>query len=283
MDAAPKPPVPELDAGRIERARAALAGVGHLVFEPDRQFAASAAGRWPWLPGLVREADDFHRRAARWAVLGGTAECPVPPAAGVIFGAAGYPARDASGAYGYHAQAQAAAPGTLFAYAAADATATAYNRALLAARDPGRTSAVTAWTRDPAGLLRMPEAVALTGRGPVQFQLQLCVHWWPAEFARWAVGEYARLLPRGSTLALSAFAPGGGAGGGDFAAAMSRAGGEVRLHGEDEIARWVTAARLRLVPPGVTDVRGREKGWAAEEFARRRGAARIVGAVALKP
>jgi hypothetical protein len=40
---------------------------------------------------------------------------------------------------------------------------------------------------------------------------------------------------------------------------------------------------MKLTPPGVTDVRGRDLGWAAAAFARQRPAARVIEAVAMVP
>jgi hypothetical protein len=114
-------------------------------------------------------------------------------------------------------------------------------------------------------------------------QLQLCAQWWPAEFAAWAVAEYARLLPSGSTLALSLAVPGGGSDAGALAAANGSTAGTVHVHTEDDVARWIAAAGLELTPVGVMDVRGRELGWAAAEFGRQRPVARMIEAVAMVP
>jgi hypothetical protein len=54
-----------------------------------------------------------------------------------------------------------------------------------------RVSAYHTLARDPAGLLGAPEAQAVTKRGPVMLQLQLCAQWWPGKFAAWAVIEIA--------------------------------------------------------------------------------------------
>jgi hypothetical protein len=188
--------MPTVDAGRISRLRDVLAG-GHLALEPDRRLAASILERWPATASLVRAANEFHRRAAQWAVTGGTSDFPIPPAAGVIFAASGYPLPG-----GFHATAAAARPDALFAYAEVDQPAISFSRALLAARDPERVSVYAASARNPDGLLAAAQARAILGRGPVMVQLQLCAQWWPAEFAAWAVAEYARLLPSGRVMAL---------------------------------------------------------------------------------
>ena len=81
-------------------------------------------------------------------------------------------------------------------------------------------------------------------------QLQLCAQWWPGDFAAWAVAEYGRLLPSGSTLALSLAVPGGGSDAGALSAAIGSTAGTVHVHTEDEVARWVAAAGLELTPEG---------------------------------
>lgn len=271
------PPVPVLDTGRIARVRDVLAG-GHLALEPDRRLAADILRRWSWTRTLVTGANGFHRRAATLAVTGGTPGFPVPPAAGVIFAASGYPVGG-----GFHQAAALVRPDALFAYAEADPTAIALSRALLAAPDPGHVSAYLAAAHDPAGLLGAPAARAVLERGPVMVQLQLCAQWWPPKFAAWAVTQYGRLLPSGSTVALSLGIAGGGSGAAGLGADIGRAGGRVYPHDEDDVAAWVKEAGLELAPPGITDVRGRELEWAAAEFGRQRPVARVIEAVAMVP
>jgi hypothetical protein len=219
-----------VDAGGISRLRDVLAG-GYLALEPDRQLAASLLERWPATVSLVKVANEFHRRAARWAVNGGTPGFPVPPASGVIFAASGYPL-----AGGFHAAAAADRPDALFAYAEADLKAVVFARGLLATRDPLHVSANQALARDPAGLLGPPEAQAVTERGPVMLQLQLCAQWWPGDFAAWAVAEYARLLPSGSSLAVSLGIPGGADGSAEFMTDIGRVGGTICPHTEAEVS-----------------------------------------------
>ncbi|HEX3962404.1 MAG TPA: SAM-dependent methyltransferase [Trebonia sp.] len=272
MDAATVPAVPVLDAGGIARLRDVLAG-GYLADEADRKLAGSLLARWPGTAALVTDANEFHRRAATWAVAEG--------AAGVVFAAAGYPLEG-----GFHEAAAAQQPKALFAYAEAAQIPSMYNQALLGARDPLRVCARLGSARDPAGLLSMPAVQAILDRGPVMVQLQLCCHWWPGEFCEWALGEYRRLLRKrapGSTLALSVVIPGAADGAGEFMASMSRAGGTVYSHTESDVAGWIAAAGLGLAPPDVMDVRGRGLDWAAAEFSRQRTVARAIEAIAVVP
>lgn len=272
----PVPLPPSVDAGRIGRLRDVLAA-GYLALEADRTLAAQVLEGRPWLRDMVTGANEFHRRAAEWAVRGGTPEFPVRPAAGVIFAACGYPLPG-----GFHAAAAAAAPDALFAYADIDAAAITYNLALLAAPDPEHVSVFAGSARDPAGLLSAGHAIAMLERGPVMVQLQLCAHWWPPAFCAWAVCEYGRLLPRGSTLALSLGVAGGAPGAAEFSADLERAGGRIYGHTEAEVAGWLKAAGLELAPSGISDVRGRG-GWAAGEFGAQQPVARVIEAVAVVP
>lgn len=282
MDSA-VPPEPVLDTRRIVGLRDVLAG-GGLSLRADRELAREILDRWPRTAALVRAANESHRRAAAWAVAGGTPDFPVPPAAGVIFAAVGYPVPDGprGSSYGLHAAAQAARPDALFAYADPDPEAHAFNEALLAYPD-SHVSACAASARDPAGLLGAPEAQAILERGPVMVQLQLCAHWWPPEFAAWAVAEYGRLLPPGSTVALSLIIPGSADDSADFLDTLGQAGSRAYPHAGGDIVEWIDAAGLKLSPAGITDVRARELGWAAAEFRQRRTVARAVEAVAAVP
>jgi hypothetical protein len=266
-----------VDPGRIARLRDVLAG-GHLALEADRLAAGKILQRWPATAELVKGANEFHRRAAAWAVSGGTPDSPVPRAAGVIFAACGYPLPG-----GFHAAARAARPDALYCYASGDPATVSFCRSLLAAPDPLRVSAYLASARDPAAVLGAPAARVVLDRGPVMVQLQFCCQRWPSAFCAWAVAEYARLLPSGSSLALSLGIAGGGSGADGLAAAIGGAVGTVHVHTEDEVAGWVAASGLELTPAGVTDVRGRELGWAAAEFGRQRPVARVIEAVAMVP
>jgi hypothetical protein len=61
----PVPGTPSVDAGGIGHLRDVLAGGYLAILE-----------RWPRTALLVRSANEFHRRAARWAVTGGWPDFP---------------------------------------------------------------------------------------------------------------------------------------------------------------------------------------------------------------
>jgi hypothetical protein len=275
------PPVPVLDAGRIARLRDVLAG-GYLAHDDDERAAAALLALWPGIDLLVQAGNDFHRRAARWAVSGGTPGFPVPEAAGVIFGGCGYPVGG-----GFHQAAAAARPEAMFTYASADPAAVNYCRVLLARPEPLRVSAYQASPADPAALLGSFAARAVLDRGPVMVQLQFCCQRWPGEFCAWALGEYARRLPPGSTVALTMGIPGGTASAARITQDLGAAAGSPFYpHAEADAETWAKEAGMELAPPGVTDVlppgvtdiRARGAG-----LSRRPPAARVIAAVALVP
>jgi hypothetical protein len=284
---------PELDAGRIQRLRAAFSSTGGtLSLEADRVHAESMMERWKNFRRQADDSVDFHRRAALWAVTGGTPDFPVPEAAGVIYANAGYPGSEGPDPVtgeprfaGFHGPALAARPGTRHAYSEADPDAARYNGGLLAARAPLRVSAFKADAAEPGAVLGHPFAMAVLDRGPVMVQLQLCAHWWPGSLAAAVLGEYAEQLRKrcpGSTLALSVGSPGSGADAGEILAALREGtGATAYAHTEDDIATWLDDAGLQVTPAGVTDVRSREHRWAAQEFARLRTVPRVIEAVAL--
>lgn len=265
MDAIPA--VPEIDAGCIARVRDVLAG-GHHGLEEDRRIAGQILARWPGADMLVRDANASHRRAACWAVTGGTHGFPLPPAAGVIFAACGYPVPG-----GFHAgpgAAQDAAPGALYCYSDASAAVAAYNYAELAVPDLGHVSVCRASAREPSAVLGCPQAEAMLGRGPVSVQVQLAAQWWDGEFCEWAVAEYARLLRQagraGSTLVLTLGIPGGAGEAEEFMADLGVVG-TLHAHTEADVAGWCEKAGTVVTPDGVIDVRSRGLRWAADRLA----------------
>jgi hypothetical protein len=275
MDAAAPPPVPAVDPARTSLLRDVLAG-GHIAqAERDRGLAKAILRLVPVSGDQMAAANDFHRRAARWAVAGGTPDNPCQPAGGVIFASSGYPLPG-----GFHAEAASVAPRALFAYVEADPAAVAYNRALLAKREPLRVSAYQAAAYEPGRVLGAPAAQVILDRGPVMVQLQMCCHWWSSELCTWVLGEYKGRLPSGSSVALSVGVAGNAAGYAELAAEVTRIGVAPQGHRVEDVAGWFAAAGLPLITE-ITDVRGR--GWAAAEIGQQEVVTRVVQAVALVP
>jgi hypothetical protein len=255
-------------AERITRLHLALAGGERARFADSREIrlALWLESRWPGTGAQFAAAFNFHALAARWAVTDGGA-------AGVVFGAAGFP-----GAVPMHRAALEAAPGARFVYADTSGPAAYLNGELLA--EPGVT-AVRATVRDPSRLMSLPEVTALGV--PVQMQVQLCAHFWDDAMCRDLTGQYAALLPAGSTLALSLWSPDGTPDGEAFldmlaAAAAAPAYG----HSPAAVAGWLRKAGLDLLGAGVADVRAYGRGWAEDAGLAVRSPGRVVKAVARK-
>lgn len=252
-------------AERIARLHLALAGGDSARFADRSEIRAAAAieSRWPGTGEQFAAAYAFGARAARRAVTD-------DGAAGVIFGAAGFPP-----GFAMHAGALEAAPGARVVYASVSGEAAYLNGTLLGGP---RVAAVRASVRYPAELMGLPEVRALGG--PVQLQIQLCAHFWPAAMCRDVTARFAELLPPGSTLALSLWCPDPTAAGGELMAALSAAAGyPAYAHSPDDVAGWLGG--LDLLRPGVCGVRARRRGWGLRAGARAPG--RAFGAVARVP
>jgi hypothetical protein len=236
-----------VDTARIGRLNRALMGGRHALWadQGELETAAGLERRWPGLGRLFTSAHDFHAAAAARAVREDGARA-------VGFGASGFPAGTA-----LHAAAAAASPAARFVYFDADPGAVLVSAGLLAG--PG-VAAVPARLDDPGQI-----TAALTARaegGPVSLQAQLTTHLGGEEVCRHLIGEYARLLPPGSTLVLSVLLPSRSQAGGELAQALSRAyGTRVYRHGEEDLAAWLTGAGLGLHWEGVTDVRQFGRLW----------------------
>jgi len=258
--------VDDAGAERIARLHLALAGGAAARFANRAEIGAAARieARYPGTGAQFAAAYAFHSRAARRAVDGGGA-------AGVVFGAAGFP-----GAAPLHREAAQAAPGARFLYADPSPSAVYLNGELLAG--PG-VRAARASVRDPEGLMGLPEVRAVGS--PLQLHLQLCAHFWPEDMCRDIVGRYAGLLPPGSTLALSLWSPDGTRAGREFLAELaSEAGHPAYGHSCAAVGRWLRGAGMRLLGPGVADVRAHGRPWAPWAALGIRSPGRAAGAVA---
>ena len=261
--------VDDAGAERIARLHLALAGGSAARFADTAEIEAAARieARFPGTGAQFAAAYPFHARAARRAVTD-------DGAAGVVFGAAGFP-----GAAPRHREAAEAAPGARFVYADPSGQAAYLNGRLLAG--PG-VSAVRASVRGPARLMGLPEVRALGS--PVQVHLQLCAHYWTQEECLGLAAAYAGLLAPRSTLALSLWTPDGTAAGQEFLAVLAAAAGHP-AHGHScaDAAGWLEAAGLELLAPGVADVRTYRRGWEGAAARAPRCPGLVAGAVARVP
>jgi len=219
-----------------------------------------------WYPGIAEQArmiDDFHARAAAWAVTAGGA-------AGVIFGAAGFPPPGGMP----HAEAARANPAAAFAYADANPAVTALLRREL--EHDKRAAAYTASIRDPAKLLGAPEAQAIGM--PVSVHLCMAAHFWPGPFSARLLAQYAELLDPGSSVVLTLGVQGPDEERGrELARLLTSVTGPIYRHTVQDVADWIAGAGMVLAAPGVTDIRG------SASLVVLRPAARIVKAVTVVP
>lgn len=268
----------------IARLHNAWAG-GRWADAADRELVAELERQAPGTARLVRATRKFHRRAALWAVTDGGA-------AGVVFVPAGLEADPEP-----HEDALRASPSARFVYADPDEAVTLINETFIVSTDP-RIAVCTASSRDPAGLLGdpenevpgVPEVRAIMGVArdrPISVQMQMAVQFWPADIAASHIAAYGRLLPRRSSLVLSAGIA--GAAPGEWLE-KAGAGGRLYGHSPEDVAGWLEDAGLVMTGP-VRDVRawrpdgrnGRDLAGRAERAFCRREGARIVAAVAVKP
>lgn len=259
--------LPGLDVARIARLHCAIAG-GAQAGARDRELAAWLAACAPAMPAQFREAAAFHGRRAMRAV---TEE----GAAGVLFASAGVPCGSP-----HHLPALGASPSARFAYAASDPEARLTARALLAG-DRVRVTGESA--RDPEALMGS-EAAGWLG-SPLQVQVPLAAHFWPADAARRVTAGIGERLPPGSSLVLSLWSPLPGAEGERFLGMLSAAAGAQACgHSPQDVAGWLKAAGLEPHPHGVTDVRAWPgRAWAEEAGLSRSSPGRVIGAVGLRP
>jgi len=256
---------PELDALAIARLYDVMRG-GYHGRAADKELAARIEDQFPGTAQTILDADAFHRRAAVLAVTAGGAD-------GVLFGASGFPLR---GEPQLHQDAARADPAARFGYASGSDVIRALTAREL--KDDERAAAFYASARDPAGLLGSPEAAAVGS--PVSVHLPLVLHFWPADFAAWAVSEYGRLLRErgpGSSLVLSLRLDGGN---GQYARLLADAGIRVHGHTAADVAGWIAAAGMTPDPRGVTDVRAWGRPWGT---LREPPAGVMAGAVAVVP
>jgi hypothetical protein len=253
-------------AGRIARIYCALEG-GIYADEAERQIAAEMERRFPGRMRLMKATRRFHARAALWAVTEGGAK-------GVVFVSAGYPGHPVNPEP--HEDALAAVPSARFAYVSGCPDITRYCAAVLGGP---QVAAVTGSALDPERVMALPE---ITGIGvPLSVQVQLAAQFWPGPMAADMAVRWARLLPSGSSLVLSLAIPGPATSSPPWPY-VSTVMGPLYAHAEDDVAGWLEDAGLRVVPPGITDVRAWPQGeeWAGHG---RRAAGTIMAAVAVKP
>lgn len=240
-------PVPQVppSALRVAKVRDAFTG-GHYADREERIAAGEILARFPAIADAVRAARRCHADAALRAV---TRE----GARGVVFGACGFPCEPCP-----HAAALEAVPSARFAYCSVEPRVTYYSGGELGGPN---VAACRGSLRRPAELLALPEIAAIGG--PLQVQAQLSAHYWPDRQGPELMAEYARLLPPGSTILLTAGIADATDAGRAFLAMLSAASGlQAQARTAREVVSWLKDAGFRVRWADVTDVRTYGRKWA---------------------
>jgi hypothetical protein len=247
---------------------------GRRHLQADEDTAAALEGAFPGTGARMLEERAFTARAVTWAADRGIRQF-------IIAGAG----RPASAGQNPHETAQALRPGAVTVYASADPYTVVWNQALIAEGDPLAVS-VEASVGDPPRIFGDPGLTSLVDLAePVCVVAPMVLRFAAPPLARRMVRELAAPLAPGSVVAVSAWTrceP-------EQAAEFGRlfAVRPIRRHSEAIIARWMTAAGLRIEPergshPGVVDARlWPHQVWAADEL-RGRSAGRVVTAVGVR-
>jgi hypothetical protein len=248
---------------------------GYHNLAAERKTATALEEAFPGTGARMLEERAFTARAVTWAADHGVRQ--------FIIAGAGTPAPAGQNA---HEAARAVQPGAVTVYAPTDPYTAAWNRALLAEGDP-LVAAVETSVSAPARVLGDPGLMSLIDLAdPVCVVVPMALHFARPPRAQLMLRELAAPLAAGSTVAVSAWTfceP-------EQAAEFDRlfAARPIRRHPETSIARWMTAAGLRIEPkprdrhPGVVDARlWPHQAWAAGQLPGR-PAERIVVAVGVR-
>jgi S-adenosyl methyltransferase len=246
---------------------------GHRNLGADEEIAAALEQAFPGTGARMLEERAFTARAVTWAAGRGIRQY-------VVTGA-GMPAAPG---HNLHEAAQAARPGSVTVYASANPYAAAWTRALLAKDDP-LVASVQAQVRCPSDILGLPGVAGLVDFGePACVVAPMVLHFSAPDAAQVMISGIAKQLPAQSVVAVSAWARTAPAQAGEFERLF---GHRIHRHAGADIAGWMTAAGLRVVPEprgsrsGVVEARlWPDQVWAAGELGRTPG--RIVVAVGVR-
>lgn len=249
---------------RIARLLGALGG-SVVTSAADREDADAIEGRWPGTREQVTAACECHARLAAWAVrTAGVRSLVVCPA--------GYPC----GA-GPHRAALEADPGLCVVLAEPDAEVAMVAEAVWGA-DP-RVAVVRSAASDAEGLWRQVRGIP----GPLCLLLPWVTSMLDPGTAAGMIGAYGTLLPAGSLLALTWWAPAADPAGEEFMAGWRQRAGPAHGHSADDVTGWLKDAGAEIISDGmqgVRDVRVQAgKAWAEAEY-RKRSPGRMVRAAA---
>lgn len=203
-------------------------------FAADRIQAAKLTELDPSLPGLVRQNRAFVNRAVTWAAGRGIGQ--------FLDLGAGLPTHPA-----VHEVAREAITPARVVYVDNDPVVVLHAQSLLTG--PGVTAVRADLTRPELIMSRQTLGDVIDLAEPMCVLIASVLHFMSADAARGLVAGYARLLPRGSVLAVSVF-------GSDDPQVAERArqaytATRTYTHIKEDIASFLTNAGLDLVEPGV--------------------------------
>lgn len=202
----------------------------------DRELGRAVAERFPTVPAHLRAAERFHQRAACWAAERGISR---------FIRAGAVPCLPAG--ENLHEAVRRVRPGAGTVYVSRSA-------GWIRVRFAGEAEAAGADAGRPGEVLEAgPVAALLAGREPACLVLGMVSQFEPPGLAAANVAAYAAALPPGSVLAVSAGLLRDSPEGDELAAMFTPA--RVYRHTARDVAGWLEGAGLRLVPPGVRDVR----------------------------
>jgi len=213
-----------------------LGGGQHL--REDRELAQAIEARFPSVPLHIRAAQDFHLRAARWCAERGISR----------FIRAGNFTALPSGR-NVHDAVREVNPGAEVIYAYRDPAAYSFSEGLLD-WDEGTTAVLS---RTGGFLAADPVGAWVEAGEPVCLIAGMVLHFAPAGRAAARLARAAAALPPGSVIVVSMTLPGTRPEADEMLAMFTPA--VTYRHTAADLTGWLEGAGLRIVPPGVTDVR----------------------------
>lgn len=213
-----------------------LGGGQHL--REDREVAQAIEARFPSVPLHIRAAQDFHLRAARWCAGQGIRR----------FIRAGNFTALPSGR-NVHDAVREVIPDAEVVYAYRHQAAFAFSEGLLG-WDDGTTAVLS---RTGGFLAADPVRAWVEDGEPVCLIAGMVLHFVPAQRAASRIARAARALPPGSVIVVSMTLPGTRPEADEILAMFTPA--MTYRHTADDLTGWLEDAGLKIVPPGVTDVR----------------------------
>jgi hypothetical protein len=233
------------DEGPLDTSRPDMARVcdywlgGHCNFTADRDTARQIDELWPGSGEKIREGRRFVTRAVTWAARQGIAQ--------YLVAEPGMPARPE-----IHETARVIVPGARAAYVHLDRYVLAYFRANTAA-DPG-VAAVEAAPRVPEKAAAHPGVRAVIRQDePVCVVWALAAQFMTAGAAHDVIAGWARLLAPGSCVVISLAVPVDEQAAKLAAMLEESTGDRMYAYTAEDVTSWL--GELRLVPPGLSDVR----------------------------